>query len=1497
MASPQERLIGLLEYIEQVEKLKRTAARKVPTEFFRATQAEIQGLPGIEFNEVSGGDDVWLRIPRLKEELPPEPSASLRPWMSLPKSPEKTPELRSEVALKADDGTERYCKLTDFPGLKKTFQRYLDTQWSPWAAQERPRRKTISLYTKLFAVQQTIEAGGSETPLEAVWGMGMALWKHEEPAAEIEYPLLTQGCELSLNTETFAIEIRPREIDTVLELDCYADLGVEGVGRTELFWREYRDKAKSRPTPFEPETTEPILKAAVGYLDPAGEFVTPPAGHEGELPDARDILQVAPAWVIFVRRRSGHLFLQDIDRLKKKLLVIEALPAALAAFVIAGSSELVTHEDFTYRGLSSSATGEGVRELYFPMPYNAEQVSIIEKLERGNGVVVEGPPGTGKTHTIANVICHFLAHGKRVLVTSSGEEALRVLQEKLPEEIRSLSVALLTDEHRGMKQFERSIEDIASRVSSLQPARVTQEIQSHEQRLAELHEKIAALDHSIDELARGQLERIRHLESEVSPEELARKVLDGEAQYGWLTDALDPNEHREPQFSSEDLSALREARRRVGQDLGYLTCDLPAAESLPPAEAILGLHQDLNRARQVDTQVADGVILALVDATAATFQKASSLAELLERGESLAQGIKVSARPWTQKVRSSFLNPSGELPGQLHALCSQILRAETARRARLTTPVDVPEAAELDPEVTEAIGRLCEGRSAFALPFGKKAAREQIGAVTVSGLKPADEAAWRCVQDELAHRIEVRKILAIWNALAPEFALESFQSPDVASFRELTECAEHIELIYQLVNAVDRPARALIEEVFGAGIHQKLTADADGARTQLLQDLTKHLAKGRLGYAMTQVDELTQKLEGKSGEVVDEIRGFLGALGSGELPEGELTSRWRGFLAELRRLAGLRSHLLTIERVTEVISQSGAREWARRLRSEPAAGETDALVPADYLEAWHWRIAKSLLEHLEGHEELRARFERRKSAEAALSRTYRALVAAQAWLAVYKNSPESVRQALQEYLNEIQAIGTGRGIRAIHHRQLARAAMERACRAVPCWIMPQWRVAESIPPDIGAFDLVIIDEASQSDIWALPSLLRGQKVLVVGDHRQVSPAGVGMEEQKIRDLFDRFLAGLPHASQMRPDRSIYDLARVVFAGNSVMLKEHFRCVPAIIEFSKREFYEHEIRPLRIPKRSERLDPPLIDVLVKGGYRRGKVNEPEARAIVAEIDSIIEDPATAGRTIGVVTLLGNEQAKLIDDLVRRRIPAHEIVERRIRIGEPSVFQGRESDIMLVSMVLARGDRGLPKSTLFEQRFNVASSRARDRMILFRSIEETEVNPQSLTARLIAHFRQPFHQDAQKVSALRDLCESDFEREMYDELTERGYRVQPQVKVGQYRIDFVIEGTEDRRLAVECDGDRYHGPAQWADDMTRQRVLERAGWTFWRCFASSFVLRRKEVLKDLLQTLEKMGIEPIGSESVDTSTWSSSRIIEPEEVAEDDEPDATPAGRVA
>lgn len=285
--------------------------------------------------------------------------------------------------------------------------------------------------------------------------------------------------------------------------------------------------------------------------------------------------------------------------------------------------------------------------------------------------------------------------------------------------------------------------------------------------------------------------------------------------------------------------------------------------------------------------------------------------------------------------------------------------------------------------------------------------------------------------------------------------------------------------------------------------------------------------------------------------------------------------------------------------------------------------------------------------------------------------------------------------------------------------------------------------------------------------------------------------------------------------------------------------------------------------------------------MKGGFRKGDVNQPEAKAIVDEIKSILVNPKMTGRTIGVVTLMGMEQAAYITKQVNQELSPIDIVERMIAVGAPPVFQGRERDIMLVSNVLEKGNNSASSKLEIEQRINVALSRARDRMYLFRSVDETDFKPDSLTAKIIRHFRHPFTQDAKRVATLRELCESDFEREMFDLLTKRNFRVQPQVKCGSYRIDFVIEGSEGRRLAVECDGDKFHGPAQWMDDMTRQRVLERAGWTFWRCFASSFVMRRNEVIADLLATLEKMGIQPLGAESVDNTMWTTSKQVDPYE----------------
>ena len=197
-------------------------------------------------------------------------------------------------------------------------------------------------------------------------------------------------------------------------------------------------------------------------------------------------------------------------------------------------------------------------------------------------------------------------------------------------------------------------------------------------------------------------------------------------------------------------------------------------------------------------------------------------------------------------------------------------------------------------------------------------------------------------------------------------------------------------------------------------------------------------------------------------------------------------------------------------------------------------------------------------------------------------------------------------------------------------------------------------------------------------------------------------------------------------------------------------------------------------------------------------------------------------------------------------------------------------------MFLSMVVDPQNARAMSGNTAEQRFNVAGSRARDRMYLVRSVHLTDLSHLDLRAGLLGHFSKPSEGSFEENKNLIELCESGFEKQVYSALVDKGYRVIPQVKAGSFRIDMVVEGERDARLAIECDGDEFHGPDRWAADMGRQRVLERAGWTFWRCFASTWSLRKDEVLDELLHRLSSMGIEPLGTlekipSLVEQRTW--------------------------
>jgi very-short-patch-repair endonuclease len=187
-------------------------------------------------------------------------------------------------------------------------------------------------------------------------------------------------------------------------------------------------------------------------------------------------------------------------------------------------------------------------------------------------------------------------------------------------------------------------------------------------------------------------------------------------------------------------------------------------------------------------------------------------------------------------------------------------------------------------------------------------------------------------------------------------------------------------------------------------------------------------------------------------------------------------------------------------------------------------------------------------------------------------------------------------------------------------------------------------------------------------------------------------------------------------------------------------------------------------------------------------------------------------------------------------------------------------------MFLSMVDSPRGEPLPRRDRieFQQRYNVAASRARNQMWLIYSLNhEADLKPGDLRRRLIEHAIDP-SRIAREVAEASSRTESLFEKEVCDRLIRRGYRVHPQWEVGRYRIDLVVEGS-GVRLAVECDGDRYHPIEKLPEDMARQTILERLGWRFLRIRGSVFFRDPEAEMERVFSKLMELGSFPSDEKS--------------------------------
>ena len=1471
------RMLGLIDYVIAIEKAK----LKLVTDLaqhggFHRTHDELALLPGVAFNRALGdGETALLTTERLAPRGPPAPlDPVLKPWLVVFDDPARAPQLRerlsatecaaSDIAITAGAAGLDRADYTAAAELNTALMAYSAAAWADWATTEAPRRATIALYGALFALRQLLVAPDG-APQELVCALGYAAL--HRGGMRLNYPLLTIPVDIELDAVSHVIALVPRaEAKPGVEADPLDAMDLTSVDAWRRSALGLIDAIDDDPlSPFVPATYESILQSAAAMLDPGASY---DAGVDGRpLPIAGPQLRITDGFGFLQRERGATQLMADLQAFRAQVEDGRtAIPAAVAALFTDPSRDLPDEDFPIYRGINSiagttSSDGSG-EDLFFPKPYNAEQVAIAQRLSVRDGVVVQGPPGTGKTHTIANIISHYLATGRRVLVTSQKAPALKVLGQQLPSEIRPLAVSLLDSDRDGLKAFRSSVDVIAQKLQHLRKADLDAEIAGLERRIDGLHRELAAIDRDFETVGRAALTTVNLDGLEIAPLDAAHEVLAAGDDALWLSDAIDASPRFDPKISDDDIGALRAARGAIGGDLGFVRSPPPPADLFADTDAILDAHERLQKASIIAARIADGKIWRLADQRPETLATAHEAAQRL--GQWNAQRAALNADPQIALLAELAQVIDDPVRDSLLNLRSEAAALADDERFLLTKPVTLPPGCLDDPKFHAAIADLAAGGTGPKMLAGlfARATKAHLAGVRLKGAALSGPTDWSVVARHIDGIARASAFVAGWNHACAGTRWPALATTGPAAGREAGAVLDRLDAVSDFnaeASDLTRMLRTALPRWPG-------TLHRDSNPDDIRDCLQLHCEFAELETAKTLRKELSGAIGRGDTPVHDDARGLVALIGAVDVDKVELTANIARCTQWIAHLHSLAPHWATMQEVTAKITAGGAPIWAQRLLTTPASN-TDTLCPANWRRLWRLRRLDRWLDATDQSGRLRALGVARASAEADLARTYVRAVEQRTWRALKMQASPAVMQALAAYAVAVGKIGRGTGKSANRHRKTARDAANAVKGALPCWIMPHARVSESLPAEFGIFDLVIVDEASQSTLSALPALFRAKQILVVGDDKQVSPDNVGLDMGQANALAIRHLGQqVPiFAAPMRQENSLYDLASVIFGADRFMLREHFRCAAPIIEFSKRQFYNNELSPLRLSKASERLDPVLIDVLVRDGYRsangKGKINPPEADFIIEELQRIAADPAFDNRSIGITTLLGTEQAALIDKRIYNELGIPFREKYNIRVGDPAAFQGDERDIMFLSMVAAQGSGAALSGLAFEQRFNVAASRAREQMILVRSVTLEQLTAaDQLRRALLDHFRSPFPAETAQAADARTRCDSDFERAMFDALIDRGYALDTQVRVGQHRIDIVVEGDEDRRLAVECDGDRYHGPDDWPADMQRQRTLERAGWRFWRCFASRFVRERSAVLDELCNLLDSMDIKP-------------------------------------
>ncbi|WP_240537576.1 DUF3320 domain-containing protein [Bradyrhizobium japonicum] len=1046
-------------------------------------------------------------------------------------------------------------------------------------------------------------------------------------------------------------------------------------------------------------------------------------------------------------------------------------------------------------------------DLFAPLSADSSQVAAIVAAQRGADYVLFGPPGTGKSQTIANAITNCLAHGKTVLFVSQKTAALEVVRQRMQgvglgnyclevhstkaqksNVLEQLATAwrernLVTEEHwsTAAGDLKKKRDQLNRLVSALHRRRANGmtayeafgRVVADRDRLADIGLAWpAGTVHSPEQLARMRetCADIRTaLEAVGDP---AVHPLQGIEQTRW-----NPAWVQTLQLTIDRLQITLQ-RMRVAADALVTSLGLNEITDdslLPQLVKLVALMLNAN--------AADGVLLLNEDAPErirTLLAMADMASRINEKMSELSTGYDLKVvqldlptlqREWTEACVSNVLMRSGrkkKVRIQLQPYCTGELPDEIGR--------DLVVLQELGGQLREL-----------------EALRPQFLGI---------ERLWKGLNTDPAHVAAMVK----W-AGDMQHAVDAFQVDGVPAERLLAHVASHLAHDISRFRPGGQVRRAFdtMHEAFPA----------------------MHQAAKELGTCIG-LD--------RPEEIIRLEPGWIEAL-------LEQTARWKANVIKAPQWATWR----------------GAAKAARHAGLSPLvdAVEDGTVTGHEIAGAFDFAYARWVAETIVNEDEVLSGFLAEKH-EAAI----------EAFVAADKRIGELAKQIVKARIGAAVPTQTNFGkdpewgtlareinkkARHMPLRQLFGRIPNVMTQLAPCVMMSPLSIAQYLPADAKPFDVVIFDEASQIPVWdAIGAIARGSQVIIVGDPEQLPPTSVG--QRGVDDEDD-------DGSTVQSQQSILDEC---LASNipSMRLSWHYRSRhESLIAFSNAKYYRGELMTFPSPVTR---DTAVRYVHVEGGiYERGgaKVNRKEAEAVVAEV---VKRMKTSTQSIGVVTFNGDQQ-RLIENMLdqaRRSDPTLETHFDKNQTREPILVknienvQGDERDVIIFSVAVGPDKAGRITAQISSlngegghRRLNVAVTRARNELLIFATLRPEQIDLGRTSAKGVVDFKHflEFAEHgaraiAEAFSPTGRATESPFEDAVLRALEDKGWEIHPQVGVSFFRVDLGVVHPDfpGRYLAgVECDGATYHRSATARDrDRLREMVLNGLGWKIRRIWSTEW-----------------------------------------------------------